>query len=627
LEGDAVIAQRTLSRTNRARRAFTRTTGPSGSWNGAPTLRLLAALGAVSLALLGSCSSMVAPHDIYGYKGFETRYAGAATAPDRWAVPLHALDPASATPLLVQLMAELAKTDPDGRYRGITYDLSTDNQLAGDWLLQTPNAWGVRADAVPYVNLGCSGCDEDFQLPACTRDADCGGARCAHLNAFETGRPEDLGKLLCVGQSDRMLDAIYAVVASARKTVDIAVLADLPDSRFLATLRNALMKLARSGRPITVRLLAGTYPTITTDPEGFLHALVRDAAAVPGSQLSVYVGTMRSCAGEAPCGSFSWNHAKIVAADGRIAFVGGHNMWTRDYLLNAPVHDLSMTMRGGAARSTDRFLDALWDFTCAGKGETKYFGWRIDKPDPSCPATLDLPPARPGPGKLMVASVARLGAGVAPAFHDQSDIAAQLMLAAAQHTVRLSQQDLGFSLAGIAEPVWPEAVLRALADLLAVKHGDVYIVLSAVDAEAASGNDYSTGVTLEQLARKLKAIIEQRTKMPDAALNELLCHRLHLAALRFNDFDKVWPGGYKIANHAKLWVVDDRAFYIGSHNLYPVDLQEFGYIVESRPETERLLKDYWDRLWYHSSLAAISGDEAFRCALRHPPPTSPVPAW
>jgi phosphatidylserine/phosphatidylglycerophosphate/cardiolipin synthase-like enzyme len=267
----------------------------------------------------------------------------------------------------------------------------------------------------------------------------------------------------------------------------------------------------------------------------------------------------------------------------------------------------------------------MWAFTCAGQGESRTYGYRADGAEAGCVATIALPPPQSGPGRIRVAAVARLAGGVAPQFDDQGDIATQLMLGAAQHTIRLSQQDLGFSLAGIAAPVWPEAVLRALADLLAKKHGDVFIVLSEPDADSPADNAYSTGVTLDQLARKLKAVVQRRVPMPDAAVNELLCHKLHLAPLRFDDYDDSWPGGYKIGNHAKLWIVDDRAFYIGSHNLYPVDLQEYGYIVESRPETERLLHDYWDKLWRYSSRAAISGDDAFRCLLRRPPPASPVP--
>ncbi len=63
-------------------------------------------------------------------------------------------------------------------------------------------------------------------------------------------------------------------------------------------------------------------------------------------------------------------------------------------------------------------------------------------------------------------------------------------------------------------------------------------------------------------------------------------------------------------------MVDDRYFYLGSDNLYPVDLQEFGYIVDDRAAAATLLRDYWNPLWHWSRAAAISGSDAPSCSLR-----------
>ena len=40
--------------------------------------------------------------------------------------------------------------------------------------------------------------------------------------------------------------------------------------------------------------------------------------------------------------------------------------------------------------------------------------------------------------------------------------------------------------------------------------------------------------------------------------------------------------------------VDDRVFYVGSDNVYPVNLQEFGYIVDDRKAAAELLEAYWN---------------------------------
>ncbi|WP_425319535.1 hypothetical protein [Candidatus Coxiella mudrowiae] len=44
------------------------------------------------------------------------------------------------------------------------------------------------------------------------------------------------------------------------------------------------------------------------------------------------------------------------------------------------------------------------------------------------------------------------------------------------------------------------------------------------------------------------------------------------------------------ANHAKIWVVDDRLFYVSSHNLYPSNLQEFGYVINNKKINTRIFK-------------------------------------
>jgi phosphatidylserine/phosphatidylglycerophosphate/cardiolipin synthase-like enzyme len=580
---------------------------------------------ALAVAAVAACSSeMVAPKTLYGYRGVERLHAGAVARPDGERLKrIKPLDPEARMPLLVQAMTEVAKLDPERRWRGITYDLTTDNLLGPGWLHQTPDIWGTRAADLRAIVAGCTGCDHDFELPACAHDGDCATGTCGHLDAFETGAPARVSAPRCLGHSERFLDAIYDIIVRADSAVDIGVLADLPDIRFRGTLRNAVTALAYSGRAVTIRLIVGQYPSADANVDEFLEQLLRDARHAEESRLTVFVGATQSCAGQSDCASYSWNHAKIVAADGRVALVGGHNMWSRDYLMAAPVHDVSMVLRGSAAADADRFLDQLWAATCARKGKARSVAYRADQPhtDDGCLAHLPLPPARPGPGHTAVMTVARLAGGIADDFADHGDIAEQLVLGAAQHVIRVSQQDLGFSLLHVAEPIWPEAVLRAFADLLTIKGGEVFVVLSQPEAESIAGTDYSTGVSLEQVAGRLREVVRRRAHLPDAEVDALLCRNFHLAPLRFGP-DPAWPGGHKIANHAKFWMVDQRAFHIGSHNLYPVDLQEFGYIVEDRAAATTVLRDYWEKLWRYSRAAAISGSDAPRCVFDKTPPAS-----
>ena len=98
-------------------------------------------------------------------------------------------------------------------------------------------------------------------------------------------------------------------------------------------------------------------------------------------------------------------------------------------------------------------------------------------------------------------------------------------------------------------------------------------------------------------------------------MNALLCSRFHLASFRFGPDDS-WPGSKTIANHSKLWMVDDRVFYIGSDNMYPVNLQEFGYIVGDSKAVDTMIESYWTPLWQWSSRVAVSGEGVEKCIFR-----------
>jgi hypothetical protein len=143
----------------------------------------------------------------------------------------------------------------------------------------------------------------------------------------------------------------------------------------------------------------------------------------------------------------------------------------------------------------------------------------------------------------------------------------------------------------------------------------VFLVLSNLHAEGAGGGDYSNDVPLADVAAKMLAVARAHSTLPQPDLIDLLCRHFHLAPYRFGP-DAAWPGDKPIGNHSKFWMVDDRYFYIGSDNLYPVDLQEFGYILDDKAAAAELRQKYWDPLWRWSKAAAISGADAPACVLR-----------
>jgi phosphatidylserine/phosphatidylglycerophosphate/cardiolipin synthase-like enzyme len=590
----------------------------------------------VLVGALASCSGDLPNSAFLGGPGERGYSAGSSTMPivklihDR---DIRTPDEVSSVPLLEQVRRELAKSDPDGTFAGITYDLVGGNSLPTQWLVQSPTRWGHRADDLPFYPFDCKGCERDVMLPLCNSDADCkNGGTCGTLWAA-TGASSAKRKV-CLGHSDALLLPVHDLVAGARRSVDIAALQPVPDTRFLAALRAGLNKLAASRRPVTVRLIIGQYPPDGVDAAALLSSLTSELRDIPGAGLSVSVAAMRSCTVFEDCKSFSWPHAKFIAIDGSEVLVGGHNLWSEDYLVDNPVHDLSMRLRGPAAASASRFADRLWKFVCVNLGnkpsvQLASFASAQSAAPGTCPDSLAPPiPARMASGGTPTLAVGRLGAGITNDFANQSELARDLLFGAARHTIRVSQQDIGFRF-GRSDTLFPESALERLIDFIEQRDGHVYIVLSNPGATGNSGSTYSNEVTFAAFARHLRDLMQKRIDARDPKaryevrigpdpINALLCSHVHLAPLRFGP-DTTWPRGMSIANHAKLWMVDDRAFYIGSDNLYPVNLQEFGYILDDQKAAAELLDAYWNPLWRWSQRAAVSGDGVERCIFREPP--------
>lgn len=485
----------------------------------------------------------------------------------------------------------------------------------------SPPIWcGPEMDSTRCVDAGngkrlrtCQAASED--CPIC------------EPGAYLGSRP---GVKVCAGHSDDLLDQVYQAVSSAQHHVDIAYLEE-PEGRFDTAIRHALKALDRGGRPVSVSFLFGVVPGIVDQPsfqrkaQAWLDATRAGLSA--GSKLRVTAAFYRYGA------MASWTHVKILAVDGERAMVGGHNLNDTAYLGPAPAHDLSVDVVGPPALQAHRFLNFMWARLCE---ETKHHPtlfhgvafWRgSSAPDPQ----QDLPahcrtenrrlPAQATVlpdgwsqelerGRDSVLGVGRLGARpVDRKTPPASDVAHLAMLRSAQKTIRMSIQDLGpyqwlegtarFNPWGFD---WPTELLAVLADRL--RQGvHVFITLSSFDGKAglARMSKYEYSYTMQENVKRIdeqlvKAGVGQRER------ETLLCRQLHLGPMRFSE-EQWWPQSSQvdrlltIANHAKTFVVDDRAFYVGSQNLYLSDNAEFGYIVDSRAATERLLSDYFRPLW------------------------------
>jgi len=201
-----------------------------------------------------------------------------------------------------------------------------------------------------------------------------------------------------------------------------------------------------------------------------------------------------------------------------------------------------------------------------------------------------------------------------------SDSAIVAMLKSAQKSIKMSLQDLGplaVPLRGgpVAIPggVWPEDYLREIACAIYERGVDVEIVLSNPNSIPANLGmteaNYGNGWTCEDVASEIVKAIQ--LNFPDAdeeTLAGLVGINLRVAYMRASLGSMDWVDPKKTGNHAKFFIVDDICYYIGSQNLYIANLAEWGIIIDSEEQTQKVLEEYWCPLW-SASYEDVAEDE------------------
>jgi phosphatidylserine/phosphatidylglycerophosphate/cardiolipin synthase-like enzyme len=518
---------------------------------------------------------------------------------------------ASAAPLSYvgqSVMATLTKTKNLAPLQHTTWELTSGNRLDADWLLPTfgQDFWGDKLTSLPTDTAcadGEAGCDADFHMRTC--DDTCPSGSCVAFAPTVTADGQD-AKKMCVGFMDWFEQAYYDAIVGAEHFVDITSLW-LPADRFVPAIRNALLRVAARGTPLTVRILSGDAsdvgPMAYKSTSEALAALTKGLPAA--APLKIYVA-------EHSAALLSWNHSKIIAADGKFALVGGHNMHTADYQEKDPVSDLSMRLTGPAAAAAHRYANQVWDVACK-RGSLHGFGLETFPASLPCPAHIE-PQAVPAEnGDATVIAAGRLGA----VPDNASDAALLAMVDAAKSTVVMSQEDiLGGRIPKTNLSVAPPP--KDLLDRLGKAMGrgvDVYLVISNVDGGLFT-TSYSHGWTAAETAQQMADHMKSKPELfPQGTdIVDLLCKKMHVTGIRVADTDR-WPDGKVFSNHAKFLMIDTQAFYIGSQNLYVSDLAEFGFIVDSAAAAKVARDAFWDPLWSFSQRDAASGSEAQQCAV------------
>jgi phosphatidylserine/phosphatidylglycerophosphate/cardiolipin synthase-like enzyme len=331
--------------------------------------------------------------------------------------------------------------------------------------------------------------------------------------------------------------------------------------------------------------------------------------------IPVYVGAMQS-------GYTSWNHSKLIIVDGERAICGGHNLWTGTYCEYAPVQDISVQLQGPAVAVAQRFLDKQWS-VIARYSRTKKLGkwyWSRMQVDGKIykNALASIRSMQPDPvGKTPVLALARMGAQLVPNSRSANASRTARIIAArlAKREIRLSQQMLGGGAAGHIDEEFFDVLCRHVAD-----GKRLYIIISDKGATNGSGVPYS-GYGVKQTAELIGTEVARMTGLAGKELADFLAERVHIGPVRIYDRQPgdpqeeswKWRKPRRIkekitepANHAKVYIIDDEAFYVGSDNAYAAPyneqgLQEFGFMISGKEETRRFMDGYWDKFWRYSS--------------------------
>lgn len=395
-----------------------------------------------------------------------------------------------------------------------------------------------------------------------------------------------------------------------------------PDGLFLTKIQEALLQICKTAssnpaeKPIIIRMMFGNIVGMPVNCDKIIKKLTEKLPEDANIQL--WVGAWRKGA--------SWNHAKLIAVDGRCLHTGGHNLWHPHYLENNPVHDLSIEMEGRVAHDGHLFANGQWSFIqrkqsgCAGQCAEKIpdgvpliwqnrvivSEWPTNKapefPPQYNPASV---PRYENPeGTVPIISLGRYG--TLTMKNRPADDAFIAMIDASQKVIRMSLQDLGpvcipktkVALPGLK---WPKTTLNAIARAIWKRGVDVEIVVSNPGSipgglgltEACYGNGWSCVDVASEIIKRIK---KQYPGANDEKLREKVENNLRVCFIRHAK-QGTYKDGKTIGNHSKFFIVDDLAAYIGSQNLYMCDLAEWGVVVDDAKETKKMINDFWNPLW------------------------------
>ena len=390
-----------------------------------------------------------------------------------------------------------------------------------------------------------------------------------------------------VGHDAWFPEKLGEIIARTEHWCDITSLAP-PDGAFMVSFKKALAEIcarpAGFGGRIVIRMMFGNIIGMPVNCNTLIRELTKDLPPDAPEKIKLWVGSWRK--------GISWNHAKIIAVDGKYLWTGGHNFWDKHYLEESPVNDLSIELEGGPAKDAHRFANAQWGYivkkqsTAWGRFVDKRISDSLDVPRKARVTVSEYPvstaaefppyykearkilgrrPMELDPDYVSIITMGRYGVILKKAR--PSDDAFVAMIDSAQEIIHMSLQDLGpVCLPGtkMALPgcIWPYAYLNALARVIWTRGVDVEIVLSNPNSvpgdcsptEANYGNGWSC---VDVAAEIIKCIQKQ---FPDANAGDLrqkVKENLRICFLKSPRGGRSYKNGATLGLHCK-WLQNKR---------------------------------------------------------------------
>lgn len=495
--------------------------------------------------------------------------------------------------LLQNVLKQLQTSDKNKE--NITYALSTNNSLIDTWLIQSkPN-----------------------------------DTTCALLDGIK-----------------QKLNTLVLNKPSSPHYIDILHLAnDKSDDAFQSQLTDVIIKIAGvATNKVIIRYLEGNVGG--TPPEKsftFIDGLKAKYQGKSLTNVTVYAATFNYPWTNNNNYQYtlpgSWNHAKIFAIDGITCFTGGQNYWD-DYLPPSnPPYDISMRVNGDAVKLGHLYANFLWDYvahptTASTSHKALTLGAKDYDTSLPVPFSSQSFPTPTQPEQVPILAVGNLGiwgeegrfiaeelayslateqlspkntypelmnAKNPPLWYpfskfdsaqskamQASTTARHLLLQQVQQNghLRISQQKIADTdlVTTTNIVLWPGEFLEAIVAAMADKKAKVDILLSH------HMDSYSDGYSDDMGGQALGGVfVDMVAKKMGTSVKEAVLYVRNYLSIK-----QIPVGSY---NHAKVWIVDDSVFCVGSDNIYPAYLQEFSYIVGSTEKTQAFIQNYWNYIW------------------------------